>query len=56
MERRAEVKRTPVLAARRISKSFNGVQVLFCVQFRPAAGQAKFMRWSAKTVPANPPS
>ena len=39
METSAEVKRTPVLAARRISKSFNGVQVLFSVNFDLLPGE-----------------
>ncbi len=54
METSADVKRTPVLAARRISKSFNGVQVLFSVNFRPAAGEIHAL--VGETVPANPPS
>ncbi len=39
METSAEVKRAPVLAARRISKSFNGVQVLFSVNFDLLPGE-----------------
>lgn len=39
METSAESGRTPVLAARRISKSFNGVQVLFSVNFDLLPGE-----------------